>query len=141
MKVLTIVLFVIALSIAAPAQRHSGKGVPVGTVYGDILIREVSGNNLGYFSCANLAVRVTKLGGGWQELRKAMGNFSDRRCTFEVGYVRAGDTFVAVLEADFPHGCDLKSFETTTSFPMKVKAREGLRYNFAVSKIRCVLVK
>jgi len=46
-----------------------------------------------------------------------------------------------MLTAQFPNGCDQKNFETNTSFPMKLKGREQMQYNFEVTRIRCVLVK
>jgi hypothetical protein len=146
LKTSLIVLFLVMLSSAVTyAQQAGDRTTPVplpGAVHGDIVIKEVSGNNIGNFACGNLTVYVSKLGGsGWQRHGTATGNFGSRRCSFKVSNVPAGEPFVAVLKAEFPHGCDEKKFETTTSFPMKLKGREQMRYNFAVARIRCVLVK
>ena len=106
------------------------------------VLKEVSGNHLGNFSCTNLTVQVSKLGeNGWQKKAVATGSFAGRRCSFRISNVTAGESFVAVLIAQFPNGCDEKKFETTTSFPMELKSREQLRYDFSVARIRCVLVK
>ena len=113
-----------------------------GAVQGEIMIKEVSGNHLGNFSCGNLTVNVTKLGENqWKRKATATGSFAGRRCSFRVTNVPAGESFVATLTAQFPNSCDEKKFETTTSFPMELKNREQLRYDFTVAKIRCVLVK
>ena len=129
----------IAAQTAGPDNRPTN--IRPGAVVGEIHIKEVSGNNLGNFSCGNLTVSASKLSGGWKRTATATGNFAGRRCSFHVANVPAGEPFVAVLTADFPNGCDEKKFETTTSFPMTVKGREQLKYSFSVSRIRCVLVK
>ena len=145
MKISIIFSFVLCLAGATAAQQigrqDRAPALLPGAVYGEILIKEVSGNNVGNFPCANLTVYVSKLEGGWQRSAKAIGNFSARRCSFRIPNVPAGEAFVAVLKAQFPNACDEQKFETTTSFPMKLKGREQLKYDFSVSRIRCVLVK
>ena len=142
MKYLITVVFVLTMVTAAGAQQL-GRQVPLrsGVVYGEIYIKEVSGNHVGNFTCANLTVSVSKLSGGWQRKAAAMGSFAGRRCSYRVINVPAGEQFVAVLNAQFPNACDEKKFETTQSFPMELKSREQLRYAFDVTRIRCVLVK
>ena len=146
MKIASSLAFVLLISgiVAAQPGRREGPGVVLrqGAVYGEIHIKEVSGNHLGNFSCSNLTVYISKLGtGGWQRKATATGSFAGRRCNYRVLNVPAGEPFVASLTAEFPNACDEKKFETTTSFPMELKSREQLRYSFTVSRIRCVLVK
>lgn len=142
MRITATIVFVLAVAAMASAQ-GLGRQQPLrsGSVYGEIMIKEVSGNHLGNFSCGNMTAHVSKIGGGWQRKATATGQFAGRRCSFRIANVPAGEQFVAVLTAQFPNGCDQKTFETTTSFPMELKSREQLRYNFSVSRIRCVLVK
>jgi hypothetical protein len=136
------VLFLCGLGVAQQARKNdSPTSLRPGVVYGEIMIKEVSGNHLGNFSCSNITVNVSRLGDGWKRTATATGSFAGRRCSYRVTNIPAGETFVATLTADFPNGCDQKNFDTTTSFPMELKSREQLRYGFAVSRIRCVLVK
>jgi len=142
MKTLSIVVLVLVISGVGAAQRKSkGQSHTSGSVYGEIVIKEASGNNLSGFTCGHLIVEIRKLGGGWEHSSGGVGNFSSRRCSFKVTDIPPDQTFVAVLKTYFLMGCDQKSFETTTSFPMKLKTKEELRYNFAVSKISCVKLK
>jgi hypothetical protein len=144
MKYLLSIIFMLTLSAAAGAQEikkdnRTVKKTP-GSVSGEIVIKESSGNGLTKFTCANLVVGTSKLGGGWQRTSRAIGEFSKRRCIFVVPSVPAGESFVAVLSAQMP-SCDQKSFETTTSFPMTLKSGEALKYNFEITKISCQLLK
>lgn len=142
LTVLTPILLLLCSVAHAQQTGGSAPGLLPGSVYGDIVIKEVSGNHIGNFSCSNLTVYVSKLSeNGWKRKATATGNFSARRCSFRVANVPAGETFIASVKAEFPNGCDEKKFETTTSFPMRLKGREQLRYGFAVMRIRCVLVK
>ena len=142
MKYLATFVFIFAMAAAVAAQQLGRQQIlRSGSVYGEIMIKEVSGNNIGNFSCANLTVNANKLQGGWNRKATATGSFAGRRCSFRISNVPAGEVFVAVLTAEFPNGCDEKKFETTTSFPMELKSREQLKYNFSVARIRCVLVK
>ena len=145
LKTLTVIAPILLLLCGVAHAQQSGGPAPgllPGAVYGDIVIKEVSGNHLGNFSCSNLTVYVSKLGeNGWQRKATATGNFSTRRCSFRISNVPARESFVASVKAEFPNGCDEKKFETTTSFPMQLKGREQLRYGFTVMRIRCVLVK
>ena len=146
MKIGLMMIIVAVLAGITGAQQVSKQERPTllrqGTVHGEIMIKEVSGNHLGNFSCGNLTVNVTKLSNdGWQRKAIATGSFAGRRCSFRVANVPAGESFVATLTAQFPNACDEKRFETTTSFPMELKSREQLRYDFTVAKIRCVLIK
>src|SRR5215203_1447661 len=142
MKTLSIIVLVFAIAGAAAAQRKSkGKPLNSASVYGEIVIKEATGNNLSGFTCGHLIVEIRKLGGGWEHSSGGVGNFSSRRCSFKVTDIPPDQTFVAVLKTYVLMGCDQKSFETTTSFPMKLKTKEELRYNFAVSKISCVKLK
>jgi hypothetical protein len=144
MNYLLTIIFVVVLTLAGAAQEISKNNrTPTrlpGSVSGEIVIKEVSGNGLAQFACSNLIVSANKLGGGWERTARAYGEFSKRRCRFVIAEVPAGDSFVAVLNAQMP-SCDQKTFETTTSFPMKLKGSEFLKYNFSVTKIRCVIVK
>ena len=143
MKISSAVILALFLVGIATAQQI-GRQQPLrsGSVYGEIMIKEVSGNHLGNFSCSNLTVQISKLSSsGWQRKSTASGSFAGRRCSFRVTNVPAGESFVAVLNGHFPNACDQKKFETTTSFPMELKSREQLRYDFTVASIRCVLVK
>ncbi len=137
-------IFVLILGTIAGAQEIMKDNRTVmkkpGSVSGEIVMKEVSGNGLASFKCGNLVVSANKLGGGWQRKARAYGDFSKRQCRFVLPAVPAGESFVAVLKAQMP-SCDQKSFETTTSFPMTLKGGEALKYNFAVSKISCVLLK
>ena len=138
------IIFVVLLTAAAAAQEVTKNNrTPVrlsGSVSGEIVIKDASGNALAQFGCSNLIVSTSKLGGGWERKARAYGDFSKQRCRFVVPAVPAGDAFVAVLNAQMP-SCDQKTFETTTSFPMKLKGGEYLKYNFSVTRIRCVVVK
>ena len=144
MKYLVSIIFMMTFSATLGAQAvmkdsRTVKKMP-GSISGEIVIKESSGNGLTKFTCSNLEVGAGKLGGGWQRKARAIGDFSKHRCTFIVPSVPAGDSFVAVLSAQMP-ACDQKSFETTTSFPMTLKSGEGLKYNFEISKISCQLLK
>ena len=145
MKAIAIALFTFFLCTSVRAQQVGKDNRTItqqpGAVNGEIAIKEVSGNNVGNFSCANLTIRAAKLEGGWHRTAKSTGNFSLKRCSFHISNVPAGETFVVALNAQFPNSCDEKKFETTTSFPMKLKPREQLKYDFIVSRIRCVLAK
>ena len=143
MKISSTAILVLLLAGIAAGQQL-GRQLPLrpGSVFGEIMIKEVSGNHIGNFSCSNLTVHASKLGSdGWQRKATATGSFAGRRCSFRILNVPAGQSFVAVLTAQFPNGCDEKKFDTTTSFPMELKSREQLRYDFSVARIRCVLVK
>lgn len=142
MKYLITAVFVLTAATACAAQRV-GRQAPLrtGVVYGEIHIKEVSGNHVGSFTCAKLTVNISKLSGGWQRKATATGSFAGRRCSYRVLNVPAGEPFVAGLDAQFPNSCDEKKFEATQSFPMELKSREQLRYVFDVARIRCVLVK
>src|SRR5215211_3647079 len=144
MNYLPSIIFVVLLALAADAQEITKNNrTPTrlsGSVSGEIVIKEASGNGLVNFACSNLVVSVTKLGGGWQRKARAYGDFSKQRCRFVVPAVPPGDSFVAVLNAQLS-SCDQKTFDTTTSFPMTLKGGEALKYNFSVTKIRCAIVK
>ncbi|HKP68395.1 MAG TPA: hypothetical protein VJV05_03860 [Pyrinomonadaceae bacterium] len=143
MKVLRVIVLMMLASGIAMAQQAGGRtptALP-GVVYGAISIEEVSGNNLGNFGCSNMTVSVSKLNGGWKRTVTAIGDFGARRCSYRITNVRAGEQFVATLSAQFPKGCDEKKFETSTSFPMALKGGEQMKYNFGVTRVRCVLVK
>ncbi|CAN5611099.1 hypothetical protein BH20ACI4_BH20ACI4_05990 [soil metagenome] len=117
-----------------------------GKLKGEIIIKEAGGNNLGNFSCANLVVSANRIDAkrplDWKRQGAATGDFSKRRCSFLISDIPAIGTFVAVISANFPKGCDLKTFDATTSFPMQLKkGGEVLKYDFTVTKIRCEIVK
>ena len=143
MKYLLSILFLFMLTAATAAQ-EIGKDertvVGQGMVSGVIVMKEVVGNGLSKFKCANLVVSANKLGGGWQLKTRSSGDFTKRRCTFVLPPIPSGEQFVAVLNAQMP-SCDQKTFNTTTSLPMRLKPGEAMRYNFAVTKISCVLLK
>ncbi len=145
MKTLSIVLLALMLCGGAAAQAVKGSdaklGLLPGTVYGEIVIKEKSGTGMAGFACSNLSVSLGAVGGAWQRRVSASGNFSTLRCSYKVTNVPAGKQFVAVLRAGFPKGCDNETFDTTTSFQMKLKGAEKLLYDFSVSKIGCVLLK
>lgn len=142
MKYIPIVVLIFALTMTVSAQRTRDKKEAtnlVGTVSGEIVIKEASG--MGTFKCSNLIVRASRLGGGgWVRTNRAYGDFSKRQCRFVVPSVPTGEPFVAVLNAQMP-SCDQKVFNPTTSFPMTLKNGEALTYNFEVTKISCVLLK
>lgn len=145
MKTLSIVLAIFLFCGAAVAQAvkdgDAKLGLVPGTVYGEIVIKEKSGTGMAGYACSNLSVSLGAVGGAWQRRVSASGNFSTLRCSFKVTNVPAGKPFVAVLRAGFPKGCDQETFDTTTSFQMKLKGGEKLRYDFSVSKIGCISVK
>jgi hypothetical protein len=138
------IVFIALLTVAGAAQEITKNDrTPTrlfGSVSGEIVIKEKSGNGLGNFACSNLVVSLNKLGGGWEQKVRAYGDFSKLRCRFVVPAVSAGQSFVAVLNAKMP-SCDQKTFDATTSFPMKLKGSEILTYNFSVTKISCSIVK
>lgn len=144
MNYLLTIIFVVVLTVAGAAQEITKNDrTPTklsGSVSGEIVIKDSSGNGLAQFACSNLIVSTNKLGGGWQRKVRAYGDFSKHRCRFVVPVVPAGEQFVAVLNAQMP-SCDQKTFDTTTSFPMKLKGGEHLKYDFSVIKIRCAVVK
>ena len=142
MKILLSLMVLLVVAGAAGAQELNKRNFTKqpGTVSGEIVINDVVGNGLGKFTCSNLVVSASKLGGGWQRKARALGDFSKRRCFFVVPSIPAGEQFVAVLNAQMP-SCDQKSFETTTSFPMALKPGEAMKYNFSITKISCVLLK
>ena|SRR5215213_8920319 len=141
---LSIVFVVLLLTMTGVAQEITKNNrTPArlsGSVSGEIVIKEKSGNGLVNFACSSLVVSLNKLGGGWEQKVRAYGDFSKQRCRFAVPVVPAGQSFVAVLNAKMP-SCDQKTFDTTTSFPMKLKGGEILTYNFSVTKISCAIVK
>ena len=141
MKYLLSIVFVFTLAAAVAAQELNKRNPTKqpGMVSGEIVINVV-GAGLSKFKCSNLIASAGKLGGGWQRKSRASGDFTKRRCTFVLPPIPAGEQFVAVLNAQMP-SCDQKTFETTTSFPMQLKPGEAMRYNFAVTKISCVLLK
>src|SRR5688572_20294556 len=109
MKYLLSIIFMLTLSAAAGAQEikkdnRTVKKAP-GSVSGEIVIKDSSGNGLTKFTCSNLVVGASKLGGGWHRKARAIGEFTKHRCMFMVPSVPAGDSFVAVLGAQMP-SCD-----------------------------------
>lgn len=142
MKYLLSIVFLFLLTTAVAGQELNKRNLTKqpGMVSGEIVINEVVGNGLSKFKCSNLIASAGKLGGGWQRKSRASGDFTNRRCTFILPAIPAGEQFVAVLNAQMP-SCDQKTFNTTTSFPMKLKPGEAVRYNFSVTKISCVLLK
>ena len=142
MKYLLSIVFLLTLTAAGAAQELSKRNFTKqpGAVSGEIVIKEAVGSGLSKFKCSNLTASAGKLGGGWQVMRRASGDFTKRRCTFVLAPIPAGEQFVAVLTAQMP-SCDQKTFDTTTSFPMEVKPGEAMKYNFSVTKISCVLIK
>jgi len=144
MKYLISIIFVVVMAAAASAQEIMKNDRKVvlqpGTLSGEIVIQNAIGSGLSKFTCGNLIVSASKLGGGWQRKSRASGDFTRRRCVFALPPIPAGESFVAAVNAQMP-SCDQKSFETTTSFPMKLKPGEALKYNFTVTKISCVLLK
>ncbi len=145
--ILAFVLTVPSLVSAQATQSERGplKKMP-GVVKGEILIKEIGGNNLGKFGCSNIVVGINRIDAkrpyDWKRGGTATGDISTKQCSFSVPNVPAYGTFVAVISAKFPNGCDQKIFNATTSFPMQLKkGGEVLVYNFAVSKISCVMVK
>ncbi len=145
MKTLLIGLLSVMLCGATSAQAVKDSdaklGLVPGTVYGAIVIKEKSGTGMAGFACSNLHVYVNAVGGAWTRRVRASGDFATLRCSYKVYGVPAGKQFVAVLRAGFPKGCDQETFDTTTSFQMKLKGAEKLRYDFTVSKIGCVHLK
>ena len=142
MKYIPILILIFVLTVTASAQRTRDKKETanlVGTVSGEIVIKEASG--MGSFKCSSLIVGANRLGGGgWTRAKRAYGNFAERRCRFAIPAVPAGEPFLAVLNAQMP-SCDQKVFKPTTSFPMTLKNGEALIYNFEVTTISCVLLK
>ena len=117
-----------------------------GKLKGEIIIKEAGGNNLGNFSCANLIVGANRTDAkrpyNWKRQSAGTGDFSKRQCSFVIDDVPINGTFVAVISANFPNGCDQKIFDATTSFPMQLKkGGEVLKYDFTVMKIRCEIIK
>jgi len=142
MKNLGALAFLLLLSTLAGAQELN-KRILVkqpGTVSGEIVFKEVVGTGLAKFKCSNVVARAAKLGGGWMLTTQASGDFSKRKCTFNLPSIPAGEQFVATLNARMP-ACDQKTFDATTSFPMELKPGEAMKYNFSVTKISCVLLK
>lgn len=142
MKYLLSIVFFFSLTTTVAAQEINKRNFTKqpGMVSGVITFNEVVGNGLGKFKCSNLIASAGKLGGGWQRKSRASGDFTKRRCTFILPAIPAGEQFVAVLNAQMPR-CDQKTFGATTSFPMELKPGEAMKYNFAVTKIGCVLLK
>jgi hypothetical protein len=77
MKYLISIIFVLAITAAASAQeimKDNRKVVPQpGTVSGEIVIKEVAGSGLAKFTCGNLIVSASRLGGGWLRKSRASG--------------------------------------------------------------------
>jgi len=98
------IVFIALLTVAGAAQEITKNDrTPTrlfGSVSGEIVIKEKSGNGLGNFACSNLVVSLNKLGGGWEQKVRANGDFSKLRCRFVVPAVSAGQSFVAVTGAD-----------------------------------------
>jgi hypothetical protein len=143
MKHLSTILFLLLLSTVAGAQELNKRNFTKlpGAINGEIVINNVVGGGLSKFKCSNLVASASKLGGGgWKRSARASGDFTTRRCHFVVPSIPAGEQFVAVLNAQMP-SCDQKSFDVTTSFPMELKPGEGMKYNFSVTKISCVMLK
>jgi hypothetical protein len=142
MKYVLCIVFLFTLSTAVAAQELNKRNFTkqLGTVSGEIVIKEAVGSGLTKFKCSNLIARAGKLGGGWNVSSRARGDFTKRRCTFTLPPMPAGIQFLAFLDAEMP-GCDQKTFDTTTSFPMELKPGEAMKYNFSVIKISCVLLK
>ncbi len=132
-------LAIVALGQSAAAQRQRG------TVKGTIIIKNVSGNNLGNFGCDDISVTLSDLTAPqdkrWQLKTTATGDFSTRKCAYKIARVPADNSFSAAVSPQFPGGCDQKSFQTSASFPMKVSPYQTLTYDFTVTKISCTLVK
>ena len=150
LRAILILAFVLTVSGLVSAQAtQNGRGpltkMP-GVVKGEILIKEIGGNNLGNFGCSNLVVGINRIDAkrpyDWERTGSATGDISTKRCTYTISNVPAHGRFVAVIGANFPNGCDQKLFDATTSFPMQLKkGGEVLVYNFAVSRISCVMLK
>ncbi len=117
----------------------------LGTVKGTIFIKNVSGNNLGNFTCANLTVTVSDLESPpekrWKKTTTATGDFSTRKCAYKVLRVPANKSFTASVSANFPNGCDHKSFQADALFPTKINSYQTLTFNFTITKISCTVVK
>ena len=130
---------------AAPQEvrENNRKIIAAGSVGGTILIKEVSGNNVGNFTCCRIKVVASTLSGdSWSKTVSATGNFSSRRCYFNITGIPAGKGFTLNIPTpEFPKACDEKKFEVSSvSFPMTVKTGEKLGYNFTITRIRCVLI-
>jgi hypothetical protein len=132
-----IIAFISIAAVAAAAQ--------TGTVKGSINIENMSGNNLGNFACSNLAVGVQSVGKKrpftWSERSRAEGQIKTKRCDYTVPNVRANSMFTLSVTADFPNSCDLKTFKTSSSFPMKISDGQVMRYEPIVYQVACTLVK
>ena len=98
-----------------------------GKLKGEIIIKEAGGNNLGNFSCANLIVGANRIDAkrpfDWKRQSKATGDFSKRQCSFVIDDIPASGTFVAVISAEFPKGCDLKIIRCDEFISDAVKKR------------------
>lgn len=113
-----------------------------GSVSGTINIQEVSGNNVGNFTCDRIKVMLKMQTGGWEKTVSATGNFGSRKCSFSISNIPSGKHFSLFIPMpEFPNACDEKKFMADTSFPMEVKAGEKKLFNFRVTLVRCVLVK
>jgi len=132
-------LLIFAFGQSAAAQPNRGM------VKGTIFIKNVSGNNMGNFACENLTITLADLKSPaekrWKLTTTATGDFSTRKCSYKFARVLANNSFTAGISAQFPNGCDQKSFAANASFPMEVKSFQTLTYNFTVTKISCTIVK
>jgi hypothetical protein len=130
---------------AAPqeARENNRKISATGSISGTIVIKEVSGNNIGNFTCDRIKVLVRERGaGGWSKTVAATGNFSTRRCSYNITGIPAEMSFaLGIPTPEFPKGCDEKKFELGFQpFPMTVKTGAKRTYNLTITRIRCVLV-
>lgn len=138
---------ILMLCASAAAQQIEGKKEKLrlltGTVKGTVVIKEMSGNNLGNFGCSNLRVNVSSLNvkEKWSRSRTAGGNIRTLKCAFQVTGVPSEDQFIVSVAANFPKGCDLKIFKAESSFPTKIKGGETLTYDQIVTQIKCEIVK
>lgn len=114
-----------------------------GTVKGTIVIKEISGNNLGNFNCSNLRVTVSEIGGNekWARSRTAGGNIRTQKCSYLIPNVPSEDQFIVGIAAQFPKGCDLKIFKVENSLPTKIKGGETFTYHLVITQIKCEIVK
>lgn len=139
-----VVLILCAGAAAQQIERKKGKiGLLTGTVKGTVVIKQMSGNNLGNFGCSNLRVTVSSLNvkEKWSRSRTTGGNIRTLRCSFQVTGVPSEDQFIVSVAANFPKGCDLKVFKVEGSFPTKIKGGETLTYDPVVTQIKCEIVK
>ncbi len=144
MKMLSIVLLALMLCGATAAQAVKGSdakmGLVPGTVYGEIVIKEKSGTGMAGFACLNLHVYVSAVRGAWKRRVRASGDSPPT--VFVQGDERAvGHAVRRSAQSRLSKVCDQGTSDTTTSFQMKLKGAEKLRYDFTVSKIGCVLLK